>query len=52
VVSVTQLDFIKGRTHLDGVLIANEVVDEIKKKKRELVMFKVDFEKHYNYALS
>jgi hypothetical protein len=33
---------------LDGILIANEVVDDAKKRKKEMLMFKVDFEKAYD----
>ncbi|XP_045831292.1 uncharacterized protein LOC123922638 [Trifolium pratense] len=33
------------RKILDGILIANEVVDDARKAKKELVLFKVDFEK-------
>ncbi|KAK2373370.1 hypothetical protein QL285_074404 [Trifolium repens] len=33
---------------LDGILIANEVVDEARKFKKELLLFKVDFEKAYD----
>ncbi|GKV34399.1 hypothetical protein SLEP1_g42774 [Rubroshorea leprosula] len=33
---------------MDGVLIANEVIDEAKKKKRKTIMFKIDFEKAYD----
>ncbi|GAU45885.1 hypothetical protein TSUD_401090, partial [Trifolium subterraneum] len=33
---------------LDGILIANEVVDEARKNKKELMLFKVDFEKAYD----
>ncbi|GAU49411.1 hypothetical protein TSUD_407260 [Trifolium subterraneum] len=33
---------------LDGILIANEVVDEARKTKKELMLFKVDFEKAYD----
>ncbi|MCH80300.1 LINE-1 reverse transcriptase like [Trifolium medium] len=33
---------------LDGILIANEFVDEAKSKKKILLMFKVDFEKAYD----
>jgi hypothetical protein len=48
VVSETQTAFVKGRHILDGILIANEVVDEAKKNKKELMLFKVDFEKAYD----
>ncbi|XP_024632905.1 uncharacterized protein [Medicago truncatula] len=33
---------------LDGILIENEVVDEARKFKKELMLFKVDFEKAYD----
>ena len=48
VVSETQTAFVKGRQILDGILIANEVVDEAKKNNKELMLFKVDFEKTYD----
>lgn len=47
VMSDAQSTFIKGRWILDGILIANEMVDEAKKLKKELLLFKVDFEKGY-----
>jgi len=43
VVSDSQSAFVKGKQILDGILIANEAVDEAKRMKRELLMFKVDF---------
>ncbi|GLT97295.1 hypothetical protein SLE2022_148680 [Rubroshorea leprosula] len=43
-----QMAFISGRQLMDGVVIANEVVDEAKKKKKETFMFKIDFEKAYD----
>jgi len=39
---------VKDRQILDGVLIANEVVDEARKLKKKLMLFKVDFEKAYD----
>jgi len=48
VVSETQTTFVKERQILDGILIANEVVDEAKKSNRELMLFKFDFEKAYD----
>jgi len=48
VISDAQLAFVKDRQILDGILIANEVVDEAHKSKKELLMFKVDFEKAYD----
>lgn len=47
-VSDSQSAFVKGKQILDGTLIANEVVDEARRLSRELLMFKVDFEKAYD----
>ncbi|MCI96789.1 cysteine-rich receptor-like protein kinase, partial [Trifolium medium] len=33
---------------LDGILIANEVVDDARKLRKDLLLFKVDFEKAYD----
>jgi hypothetical protein len=35
---------------LDAVLIANEVVEEVRKKKVEGLVFKIDFEKAYDHV--
>lgn len=48
VVSEVQPAFVKNRKILDGILIANEVVDEAHKSKKDLMLFKVDFEKAYD----
>ena len=48
IISDSQSAFIKGRQILDGILVANEVVDEARKCKKELILFKVDFEKAYD----
>jgi hypothetical protein len=48
VISESQTTFVKDRQILDGILIANEVVDEARKSKKELLLFKVDFEKAYD----
>ncbi|PNY15039.1 cysteine-rich receptor-like protein kinase, partial [Trifolium pratense] len=47
-ISESQTAFVKDRQILDGILIANEVVDEARKSKKELMLFKVDFEKAYD----
>ena len=44
----SQSAFIKGRQILDGSLVANEIVDEARRRKKELLLFKVDFEKAYD----
>jgi hypothetical protein len=48
VISDAQSAFVKGRHIFDGILVTNEVVDEAKKLNRDLLLFKVDFEKAYN----
>jgi hypothetical protein len=48
VISEAQTAFVKDRQILDGILIANEVVDEARKSRKELMLFKVDFEKAYD----
>jgi hypothetical protein len=48
VISEPQTAFVKDRQILDGILIANEVVDDARKTKKELLLFKVDFEKAYD----
>ncbi|GJX47850.1 transposon TX1 [Tanacetum coccineum] len=48
VVAEVQNAFIKGRFILDGVLISNETMDFLKKKKERGLIFKVNFEKAYD----
>ncbi|GAU46852.1 hypothetical protein TSUD_241610 [Trifolium subterraneum] len=48
VISESQIAFVKDRQILDDILISNEVVDEARKSKKELMLFKVDFEKAYD----
>ncbi|GJR76960.1 putative RNA-directed DNA polymerase [Tanacetum coccineum] len=48
VVGDVQNAFIKGRYILDGILIANETVDYLKKSKEKGLILKVDFEKAYD----
>lgn len=50
VISEAQSNFVKGRQILDDILIANELVDDARQLKKELVFFKVDFEKAYDYV--
>jgi len=41
---------VKDRQILDGILIANEVVDEARKLRKDLMLFKVDFEKACDFV--
>ncbi|GKC49890.1 RNA-directed DNA polymerase, eukaryota, reverse transcriptase zinc-binding domain protein [Tanacetum coccineum] len=47
-ISPNQTAFLKGRQILDGSLIANEIVNFVKKKKIKMLLFKVDFEKAFD----
>lgn len=48
IISENQSAFIKGRQILDGIVILNELIDEAKRKKIKIVIFKVDFAKAYD----
>jgi len=48
VIDVRHSAFLEGRGLLDSVLVANEVLDEMKRRKKNGVFFKVDFEKTYD----
>lgn len=43
-----QSAFVGGRNIQDGILIANEVVDDWKKRKKKGLILKLDFEKAYD----
>jgi len=44
----TQSAFIRGRQILDRILIANELLEDAKRMKKDLLLFKVDFEKAFD----
>lgn len=48
VISYLQFAFLKGRQMVDEFLIANELVDDAKRRKKDALVFKVDFEKAYD----
>ena len=48
IIDCSQSAFIKGRGLLDSILVANEVVEECKLKKKRLAIVKVDYEKAYD----
>ncbi|XP_071688191.1 uncharacterized protein [Rutidosis leptorrhynchoides] len=48
VISVEQSAFMKGRFILDGILVAYEVIGEVKRKKEKCMIFKADVEKAFD----
>lgn len=48
VVSYSQCAFFRRRQIIDGILVANEMVDGRKKSKRSGVACKIDMEKAYD----
>jgi hypothetical protein len=48
VISLSQTAFIKGRLIHDGPLALHEIIHELKVKKMEAVLLKLDFEKAYD----
>ena len=49
VISPAQSTFVEGRQILDAVLIANEVVDSILRRKESGIVCKLDIEKAYDH---
>jgi hypothetical protein len=48
IINKSQNAFLKGRNIMDGVLSLHEILHETKRKKREGVFLKLDFEKAYD----
>ena len=48
IIDIRQSAFIEGRGLLDSVLITNEVLEDYKRKRKQCIFFKVDYEKAYN----
>jgi hypothetical protein len=48
VVSPSQMAFMPGRNIMEGVVILHETIHELHTKKRDGVIFKIDFEKAYD----
>ena len=47
-ISKSQGAFVVGRQILDVVLVANEVVEDYRRRKKKDLVFKIDFEKAYD----
>lgn len=48
IVADSQSVFVGSRNMLDGVVIANETIDFVKRNKKPSILLKVDFEKAYD----
>lgn len=48
VISDSQSAFLRSRSISDGILITNEVIDKAKQEKKEVLIFKADFEKAFD----
>ena len=51
VIDVRKSAFLEGQSLLDGVLVANDALEEMKRKKRSCVFLKVDYEKAYDFIV-
>ena len=49
-IAETQGAFVEGKQILDVVLVANEIVEEYRRKGKEGFVFKINFEKAYDYV--
>lgn len=47
-ISINQSAFVKGRQILDASPTANEMVEDIRRRKQKGIVFKLDFEKAYD----
>ncbi|GKV16991.1 hypothetical protein SLEP1_g27551 [Rubroshorea leprosula] len=52
IISENQSAFLGGRQLVDGVLVLNEVVEEVKRKKQQAFVFKADFAKAYDCLMA
>ncbi|GKV25367.1 hypothetical protein SLEP1_g34816 [Rubroshorea leprosula] len=48
IIGENQSAFIEGRQLVDSVVVANEAIDEVRKRKSQCFVFKIDFEKAYD----
>ncbi|GKU99946.1 hypothetical protein SLEP1_g12720 [Rubroshorea leprosula] len=51
IIGENQFAFIEGRQLVDSVVVANEAIDEVRKRKSQCFVFKIDFEKAYDKVI-
>jgi len=49
-IDTRQSTFLEGRGLMDNVLVANEITEEVKRKKKSCVFFKVHYGKAYDWV--
>jgi len=49
IIGSTQSSFIEGRGLLDSIIVTNEVVEDCGRKKKKVVVVKVDYKKAYDF---
>lgn len=47
-INESQTTFIGGRQILDGIFVANQTIEWLKKKRKNVVLLKLDFQKAYD----
>lgn len=48
VIDESQSVFVEGRNMLDSVLMANEIINDVKSTRKSFLVFKADFEKAWD----
>jgi hypothetical protein len=49
-ISVNRSAFIQGKLLVDGMMVVNQVVDLARRSEMYCLVFKIDFEKAYDYV--
>lgn len=45
---IDETAFVHNRQIIDGILLTNEILDHLKRRRNEGIIIKLDFEKDYN----
>lgn len=44
---IDETAFVHNRQNIDGILLTNEIIDDLKRRRKEGIIIKLDFEKAY-----
>lgn len=50
IICESQTTFIKGRNIMNGVVVMNKIIKEAMKKKKNILIFKADFAKAFDFV--